>query len=112
LYGAGRAAREETADPARVELATAGDPGRAQQEHDEHDDRHAHEAGAPRQDGRAADLPLPLEVGEEDVDEADGQPADDRAEQAPHPADDQHRQGEEGQVEVDLVDVDRLEQVD
>ena len=56
-------------------------------------------------------MPL-LGVTEQDVEQADVDRADDGAPQARDAADDEHRQGEKGQVEVHLVGADAAEQVD
>ena len=100
------------ASPPERELAAAGEPRGA---HDQ-DERHQHadddQARPGRQvEVRAEHVDAVLGRGEEGVEPADRERADDRAEQAPGAADDEHRERDERQVEVERVDVER-QQVD
>src|SRR5207302_3246592 len=94
------------------ELAAAGDPARADEQDHEHDDCDADQARPRRRvDWLAEDVDPLFRIAEQDVEEADRDRADDGAPQARDATDDEHRERQEGEVEVDLVRADAAEQV-
>ncbi len=87
-------------------------PDGSQDQHQRHQCTEYHEPCSLRQVDRQPDADPVLGVAEQRVDAADRERADDRAPQARDAADDEHRQRQEGQLEVDLLGRDRAEHVD
>ena len=94
------------------ELAPAGDPGRAQDEHERHQRAQDDEPRALRQVDREADADALLGLAQERVEAAHRERADHGAPEARDAADHEHRERHERELEVDLVGRDRAEHVD
>ena len=97
---AGRCGRRAT----KRELATAGQTGRAQDEHEPHqkaDDDDARSRG--QVDRPTGDAEAVLGLRQQRVETRDRERADDGAPQARHAADHEHRERDEGQIEVERV---------
>ena len=87
-------------------------PARPEDQHERHQRADDDEPRAGGQvDREAADVEAVLGLGEQRVEAADRQRADDRAPEARHAADHEHREGDEREIEVHRLRVDR-QQVD
>src|SRR5262249_50075802 len=93
--------------------APAGDPGRAEDEHDRHyrpEDDEVRAAGDVQLE--ADDVHASLGGGQKRVQAADQKRSEDGAQEAADAPDDEHRERDERQIEIDLVGVDAAELVD
>ena len=105
LLVGGRVARQGANSPERPdEFATAGQSGSSEDQHEHQDQAQDDRAGSLRdRQAEAADLDTRLKIGEQDIDRTEDESADDRTAERERSAEDEHRQGEEGEVDVQLT---------
>src|SRR2546423_12219436 len=88
--------------PRKTELPAGGDSARAQKQNECHECAEYDEPRSIREVDPNSEVDAVLRITEERVESADGERADDRAEEAVDAADDEHRESQERQLQVDL----------